>query len=99
MEILTPFYPFIRIVFMIAVIAQQVSLPIFRSGDISKAAHILPFFGIFITWIILALAFAFLLIRQQVTSLTGRSLLLSFISGILGVRFPRAFEVFFALWR
>ena len=87
-----------RLVFAVAVIAQQVSLPIFRSGDIASAAHILPFFGIFITWIVLALAFAFLLLRQQVTSLTGRSLLLSFVSGVLGVRpgeCPRSFFFFF----
>jgi ABC-type multidrug transport system fused ATPase/permease subunit len=70
--------------FAIAIIAQQVSLPIFRADELKTAAHILPFFGVFITWIVLALGFAFLLIRRQVTSITGRSLFLTFISGILG---------------
>lgn len=101
-SLLTPCLPLNCVVFTVAVIAQQVSLPIFRSGEIAKAAHILPFFGVFITWIILALAFAFLLVRRQVTSLTGKSLLLSFISGILAVRTSAQFYClkgeFFFFW-
>ena len=74
------------IVFTIAVVVQEVSLPIFRSDEMKMAAHILPFFGVFVTWILLALAFTYLLVRRQVTSVTGRSILLSFLSGVIGVR-------------
>lgn len=74
------------VVFTVAVIVQEVSLPVFRSDEMKMAAHILPFFGVFVTWIVLAFAFTFLLIRRQVTSVTGRSILLSFLSGVIGVR-------------
>lgn len=69
--------------FAIAVVAQQVSLPIFRADQLKPAAHILPSFAVFINWVVLALAFAYLLIRRQVTLITGRSLLLTFLSGFL----------------
>lgn len=74
------------IAFAIAVVAQQVSLPIFRADQLKPAAHILPSFAVFINWVVLALAFAYLLIRRQVTLITGRSLLLTFLSGFLTVR-------------